>query len=237
MAKNKSSEKLSPAKYIQTKSRSLPIYECLINNNWDASKLANIIITRKHITGNITLSFYLVDLFCLGVKDSFYKFNIPIEEYLSLKEKIESNSPTDQIEYNLAHNIIFAGYEYALDYGINPCKEFSTTTKYFLEEDDESIEIIDIDCGDENGNPVLHINEFSNPISTKKVIEKLKKNAGEGNYQTIYTGDFDEDDDYFDEDDDEEDYFDDDELFFDDDEDDDEDDDDKEYIDYEEVKS
>lgn len=229
MAKNKSSEKLSPAKYIQTKSRSLPIYECLINNNWDASKLANIIITRKHITGNITLSFYLVDLFCLGVKDSFYKFNIPIEEYLSLKEKIESNSPTDQIEYNLAHNIIFAGYEYALDYGINPCKEFSTTTKYFLEEDDESIEIIDIDCGDENGNPVLHINEFSNPISTKKVIETLKKTAGEGNFNVVFI-----DDEFYDDDDDE-DYFDDDELFFDNDEEDDEDK--KEYIDFDEVKN
>ena len=49
--------------------------------------MANIIIARKHSNDNLTFGIYLVDLLCLGVKDSFYGFNIPEQEYRELIEK------------------------------------------------------------------------------------------------------------------------------------------------------
>jgi len=74
MAKNKGKviQMLSPENYIRKKARMLPIYECWLNNDWEVSGAASIIIARRHTNENITFYLYLVDLYCLGVKDSFY---------------------------------------------------------------------------------------------------------------------------------------------------------------------
>ena len=77
MAKNtggKVIQMLSPENYIRKKARSLPIHECTINSHWEESGLANISIARRHTNGNITSCFYLIDLLCLGVKDTHYIF-------------------------------------------------------------------------------------------------------------------------------------------------------------------
>ncbi|MFH1936924.1 MAG: hypothetical protein ABIK52_05120, partial [Bacteroidota bacterium] len=66
---------LSPEKYIRTRARTLPVGSCYINDNWRESGYATILVTRIHINGNVTHGAYMVDLYCLGVKDSFWKFN------------------------------------------------------------------------------------------------------------------------------------------------------------------
>jgi len=43
-----------------TKVRSLPLAECIINENWEELGLANVIISRQHKSGNYTFGVYLV---------------------------------------------------------------------------------------------------------------------------------------------------------------------------------
>ena len=166
--------KLSPQKYIEMRARSLPVYKCLVNEDWKKSMLASVIILRKHVNGNVTAGLYLVDLFCLGIKDTFFYFN---EDEESLMEKSAAHAFIE-IDYPLAHNIIYAGHDFAAEFEIQPSKLFSTT-KYILEDDDENIPLIHIHTGDENGNPNLWVDESYNYAP---ILEKLKKHAGEGNY-------------------------------------------------------
>src|SRR4051794_6260517 len=178
---------LSPEKYIHTRARSLPIYICFVTMDWEEYGIANVVVTRKHVNGNITAGIYLIDLFCLGIKDTFYFFNEPEEE---LFEKINiERSYLQEIDYNLAHNIIYAGHDFALEFDIQPHKTFSIT-KFILEEDNDAIPVIDIPVGDENGNPHLMID---NSYNYGPVLEKLKKHAGEGNYTfTLDDNEYDE---------------------------------------------
>ena len=53
---------------IRTRARSLPIDRCFVSSDWEESKSANVIVTRKHVNGNITYGIYLVDLLLLGVQ-------------------------------------------------------------------------------------------------------------------------------------------------------------------------
>jgi hypothetical protein len=181
-------QQLSPEKYIQTRVRSLPLYKCFVTGDWEEFGMANVVVMRKHINGNVTSGLYLVDLFCLGIKDTFYFFNEPEEE---LFEKINiERSYLQEADYNLAHNIIYAGHDFALEFDIQPHKNFSIT-KFILEEDNDAIPVIDIRVGDENGNPYLVVNSSYN---YGPVLEKLKKHAGEGNYTfTLAKDEYDED--------------------------------------------
>lgn len=126
---------LSPENYIRKKARTLPVYECLVNTDWEKSKLANMVIARQHTNGSITACIYLVDLMCLGVKDTDYMFNIPMFEYKENIDQTFDRSDLVPITYELAHNIVHAGLEFADEYGFSPHKDFTSITCYI--QDDE----------------------------------------------------------------------------------------------------
>jgi hypothetical protein len=155
MAKKKQTQQvqqLSPENYIRQKARNLPVFECMINEDWEFSKMASVSVARKHTNGNITLGLYLVDLNCLGVKDAHYLFNVSEPEY---RRTITSNGNLDltSISYELAHNIVYAGLEFAKELGFNPHKDFSVA-RYILEEDTDEVELIEIECG-HDGKPMF----------------------------------------------------------------------------------
>lgn len=174
---------LSPENYIRKKARTLPVYECLVNKEWKEQGVAHVVIARNHTNGNITLCMYLVDLFCLGVKNTQYLFNIPIYEYEDKKVALEELE-LEPISYTLAHNLIFAGLEYATEYGFKPHKDFTSITQFMLEEDTEDVELIDIECG-KDGKPFYVSGPFDDQTTINKILNQLEKTAGPGNYDYL----------------------------------------------------
>jgi len=175
--------KLSPENYIRQRARLLPVYECLVNKDWQKSKIGAIIIARKHVNGNVTVGTYLVDLLCLGVKDTSYAFNIPLFEYQDkfVHPNIEFDYELDKIDYTLAHNIVFAGVDFAANIGFKPHPDFQSTTRFILEEDDDNVALIEVECG-KNGLPVVIMGE-ENKKECMKIIAQLDKLVGKENYR------------------------------------------------------
>jgi hypothetical protein len=165
----------SPEKYITTRARTLPIFKCLVNEGWETSKMAQVIVMRRHVTGNVTIGLYLVDLLCLGVKDTHYYFNILPNEF---EERIEDGPEFTEISYELAHNIVYAGHDFAMEFTIKPCADFALT-QYILEEDNDHIPLIDISTGDGERKPHLMVHSGSN---YHDALARLRQHAGEGNY-------------------------------------------------------
>jgi len=189
------SKQLSPKQYIRTRARSLPVYKCYVNKDWEEAHMAQVIVMRRHVNGNITTGIYLVDLLCLGVKDAAYFFNEPEGE---LEERFGDgfNEMFMQIDYALAHNIVYAGHDFALEYDIKPHADFDIA-KFILEDDNDAVELIEVEVGHE-GKPHLVVRQAGDNADA---LAKLKKNAGEGNYfYTIGENLDDDDNDEYDED-------------------------------------
>jgi hypothetical protein len=217
----------TPEALIRTRARQLPVGKCFINQDWKKAMMASVIVTRKHVNGNLTYGFYLVDLNLLGVKDCFFAVN---ESPVDLGKLINSQIVKFiECDYVLAHNIIFESIAFADTYGFKPVKDFLKTGIYILEEDTEEIPSMDIPLG-ENGVPVV----FTAPDrDMQREIAILEKTAGIGNFiiycmsnEGYMVDDDDDDDDEYDDDE-----FDDDEFDDDDDDDDEFDDDDDEFDD------
>lgn len=188
MAKKKQKGKvvqmLSPENYIRQRSRSLPVHECWITASWQENKNASIVISRKHTNGNLTVGFYLVDLACLGVKDAYFKFNIPSYEYNEMLDYMTEDMVLERLDYPLAHNIIFAAVEFAEEYGFKPTKDFTQTMQYFLNEDNDAVELMEIECGD-GGVPMYVRGPFDSDAEAKRILAQLEKTAGPGNFKFI----------------------------------------------------
>ncbi|MDR0795960.1 MAG: hypothetical protein LBE79_07935 [Tannerella sp.] len=200
MKKNKPAQKqqlLSPENYIRQKSRNLPIDRCYINRDWKKAQICNIIVIRKHASGNVTSCNYLVDLACLGIKDSGYKFNRPADETDNMINAGKDDGlEFKEVPYELVHNIIHSALEYAEDYGFKPHKDFTSITSYFLEEDTDDIPLQHIACGGNDGNPLYVNTGFESPARVKQILAQLDQTAGNGNYHYIlHLNDMDEDED------------------------------------------
>ena len=150
MTKKNKKTILTPVAYIKTKARTLPIYKCYINNNWQEKGIANIIVVRQHTTGNFTMGIYIVDTFSKGLIDTYTKFNGDAESLtLNCGHFIPSEDDfitIMDVDYTLVHNIIFGAIAFAEELGHKTHKDFETS-KYVLEEDDENVELIDIEFG------------------------------------------------------------------------------------------
>jgi len=177
---------LSPENYLRTKVRNIPIDECFINDNWRDTGFAMIIVTREHINGNITHGAYMVDLFCMGLKESFWIFN---QHLLDFKDHVDHHRMENRgifriipASYLLVHNIIYGAIAYADELGFRPHKSFELT-RYILEEDDEHVKLIELEFGFK-GKPLY----ISNPHylhEKHRVLEHLTQRLGHNNFYFI----------------------------------------------------
>lgn len=147
--KNQKQAPLSPKKYIMTRARTLPIDRCVVNDNWEETGLASLIVARKHSNGNMTGAGFVIDFMDFGLKDSYEFFNIPEHDFIEMLGKLydEEAEPMD-ISYELAHNMVYGGIEFAEDQGFDGKKKAGLTL-YIMEEDSDEIEYIDLPFGSE----------------------------------------------------------------------------------------
>ncbi len=175
---NQSAMPLKPEEYIRTKARNLPIYKCYrLDNSFEYREMV-ITVVRRHTQGTFTFASYMIDKWCLGVKDSMWMFNVSereMEDYLSHFEM--SIGSMEEIEYVEAHNWVYGAVAFAEDAGIKPYKDF-TLTRYILEEDDDNVELIEYDFG-RDGEYCLVAKDRQ---EAARYIPALDKNIGRGNY-------------------------------------------------------
>lgn len=144
----------------------------------------------------------MVDLYCLGVKNTTWRFNQGDADFKEFFNDINTDIPMKEASYNLVHNIIFAGLEYAEDLGFRPHKDFTDITEYFLEEDNDDIELMDIECG-HDGKPLYIQGPHDTPAQTTAIIRQLTKLKGWDGFhfllqagKTVEERRYDDDDDF-----------------------------------------
>lgn len=184
--KTTSIKPLNQEAYLRNGSvRKLPIYKTFITQNWEKEGHLQLLISRQHVTGNVTGALFAIDRWCKGVSSSFYFFNEPEEFITTTLNKYASTKQLTECTYTLAHNVIFNAKEFASGLGLKPDASFNLTA-CILEPDTDKIEFIDIECG-KNGRVVLSTKVLdANAMATLKLLEKK---LGKGNFDLIIGSD------------------------------------------------
>lgn len=183
MAKKKTKNKgkgqqqpaLSPYRFMREKARTLSLGKCYIAPpDWQDSGMAHVIVTRVRPSGNMVMATFLVDTFCLGVKDAGYHENITPSDLEAYMNKYKNGMEVKEISYDEAHNIIYGAMAFAEEGGIKPAKEFDPAG-YILEEDTDDIPLIEYDFG-KNGKHFLTVSPDRKEMPYYHI---LKKNLGD----------------------------------------------------------
>ena len=195
MAKKKNKKQggqqfLSDTDYLKQRMRSVEIGTCYISPSIQETGLGHVVVTRRHTGGNVSVGCYLVDTFCLGVKDSFYHLRMTPYEFSCLMEPLDREG-IEECSYEEAHNWIYGAIDFAEEGGIKPDKSFALT-KYILEEDTDDVPLIEYEFG-KDGKHLLFVHSV---LEAGKYLPTLRKTLGDDFEFMIGDewDDFDEDD-------------------------------------------
>lgn len=171
---------LSPEKYIVSKGTQLPFNDCYINALWEEAGLATILISKLMPSQKLISALYLVDVRCLGIKDTTYRFAISKVDYEEYKNDLIEKFQMQPCDLVLAHNIIFGAHDYAEELGFRPHPDF-VITQHLLNPEliDDGIDQIEFG---KNGKPLFIAGEYDN---VPRILTMLRKNVGDGNFDFI----------------------------------------------------
>jgi len=192
LQKKKKKQKLAKRSSISHSYRSqvstfskYPIHECLVPNNLFESGIGNVVISRLLPGGDIGVCAYIVDVFCLGVKNALFTLSNSehYENVIKMRLCESHEAEFEIVPAAFAKNIIVGAVGYAKNLGLSPHKDYQKY-KIFLADIDSS------DCNEnfvfgENGKPFYIRGPKETAIQSKKIINLLHKNCGEGNYNYL----------------------------------------------------
>lgn len=179
--KSHQSATTSPESILRA-AHTFPIVECWISEGWQGggSGLVEILLARQQPNGRICCGSYLIDQFCLGVKDTFAKVNVSPERYQERRNSMSSRQKLAECSIELAHQMVYASIDYAAQFGFKPHSDW-TESQYMLEPRGELEEPYHLTFG-KDGKPFF----ISGPYDdTKKIIKQLEKTAGPGNFEVL----------------------------------------------------
>jgi hypothetical protein len=168
----------NPQKYVIEAARKLPILSCLVNEGWDEMGMAVVIITRVRPKGTYVIGTYIVDTFCLGVKDTGWWCDVDAEHLENLQNGMQLDFT--EIEKDVALNIIYGGIRYAKQFDFQPHKDFTAVTQYILDPF-SSVEDLELTFG-KDGKPCYVQGPHDKPLS---ITQKLERKVGKDGFQVI----------------------------------------------------
>ena len=177
----RASSSASPLYHVR-QARNYPFDGCWIQRDWQDSGLAVIVIARSQPNGNIVFGNYLVDYYCLGLKNTYFNIDIAPGEFRRslLPRMFENVGQPMEISPALAHEIIYGAIEYADRYGFKPQRDFRDS-QYILDLPDVHPRSGRVEFG-KDGKPFYVSGPYDN---ADRIVSQLMRTAGEGNFDYL----------------------------------------------------
>ena len=107
------------ANQVLQQAREYPILGCWVMTEWQNRGLTPVVVARKQPEERVIYGSFLVDLYCLGVKNAFWRSDISLKQFIRDLPELLKDSP-EPCEADLAHELIYGSIEYARQYGFEP---------------------------------------------------------------------------------------------------------------------
>jgi hypothetical protein len=107
-----------------------PIHECLIPENLFELGIGHLVFSRRLPDGRIAFSMFLLDVFCLGVKNAFFA-TVSREEYEQRIRHWRGPETFQPVLPECLRKLVEGGVAYARELGFNPHPDYTVASQIF----------------------------------------------------------------------------------------------------------
>lgn len=172
-----------PRHYLQH-ARDYPIMGCWIMEGWQEHGITPVVIARQQAPDKVIFAVYMMDIYCLGVKDAFANADLSLAKFERELPKMCAHKPIE-CSVELAHEVVYGGMEYAARYGFHPHRDFTDQfCDQVLDPPDAHPRSNNVVFGHE-GKPFYLSGPYDNQWKINTIINTLRRTAGEGNFHYV----------------------------------------------------
>jgi hypothetical protein len=108
----------------------LPLHDCLLTEGWAEAGMGSLIVTRGVSHANLSMGLFLIDAYCLGVKDVGFRSigGVDLDRFVAMASQAAPLAPVDPA---YARKLLREVVAWAAEYGFPPHRDFAAVERLF----------------------------------------------------------------------------------------------------------
>jgi len=176
-----------PSKVKAANYAKFPIHECLVPSSLFELGIGNVVVVRRtQEEGVIAITAFVVDVYCLGVKNAFFKLSSEFEYENTIKPKlieVRQDNFFEKVHLACARKLIEGSIYYAKELGFSPHRDYKDAKGIFGDIEGNACPVEYL-YGNE-GKPFYIRGPNESTDQAKRIIDQLHKVCGEGRYDYL----------------------------------------------------
>ena len=160
----------------------LPLVSCLAGRDMLENGLGTAIIARSDPDGELVVGMFLVDLYCLGVKDAALR-KMSHDTHRKMQEGVAEAEVLEDIKPCCLKTLVLQSVDYAASLGIAPHRDYKKAA-LMLADIDSTECATKYEFGRE-GKPFYVSGPNETPARMRQITEKLRRHLGEGGFDHL----------------------------------------------------
>ena len=153
-----------------------PVYECTVADSLRDSGMGHVMISRRSASDEIAVSHFLIDRYCMGVKDCFARI-MSQRQYNELKAKIARNATVHRpVNAATARRLVEDAVAYADNVGLKPHADYRSCRVIFGDIDSSQATTL-MEMG-RAGKPHFVRGPFQSEAECLMIINRLTEKCG-----------------------------------------------------------
>jgi hypothetical protein len=158
-----------------------PIQHCLLTEGLFEAGIGTLILARGATPHLLASGVFLLDVFCLGIKDVMFE-SLERDEFARYVEANDAGSPLVSITPSDARRLLRDLAAWSQSIGFPPHRDFAAVERIFGDVDADESEA-DFPFG-RDGKPLYIPGPFESATSIRRRVEQLEKHLGEDGFET-----------------------------------------------------
>ena len=159
-----------------------PIRYCLVADTIFSQGVGTVVLVRGAAGATLSMASFLVDAWCLGIKDAYFR-SVSAEEFEMLLRRMKRSSRWHPSDPSYARKLLREAAAWAATLGFAPHRDFAAAERLFGD--------VDADASDatftfgREGKPFYMSGPNDTPAQSRQRMAQLTKAVGAGNFDYI----------------------------------------------------
>jgi hypothetical protein len=159
-----------------------PLHAWVSDVVWEEG-IGAVVVSRALPSGSVAVANFLVDRYCLGVKDAYVQIVSRLEYEDRFLREIRSQYPARDVSFAYARKLVEDSVAYAESLGLHPHADYRVARLLFSDVDPGECKE-EFEFGQE-GKPFFVAGPYDSPARCRQIVGTLAECCGVGNFEYV----------------------------------------------------